>query len=169
MSTQRGAERPWGDPGTDRGAFESTPVAHRGRPRRRRTTKVDRGGRLRGSRGQPGTFWPDWESIWGVRSAWRIGRGGRGALLAKSNFFRFGGRLWIDFGSPRPAEGSQFGRSLMALGAPGASSRVRKGALGGPLGTPGALLTVHFGALRRRCPPPPTGPGTPQGAILDRF
>ena len=107
----------------------------------------------------------------GVRSVWRIGRGGSRSTFVEIHFFCLRERLGLDFAPPRPPFGGSltlFGRSLAppdrSLGAPVGS----KGAFCASLG---ATLDASGGALGRSGAPlgPPMAPWALRGPFWGRF
>ena len=111
----------------------------------------DQGSRSRSPRGRLERFWTDFGSIWsrfaGVRSVWRIGRGGSRSHFVEIDFFCFRERLGLDLAPPR----SPFGGSLTllerslgptdhSLGAPVGSKDAFCPSLGAALGASGGTL-----------------------------
>ena len=168
-------ERPWGDPGPTQGVLDSTRVVRRGRPRRLRVTKVDRGGRSRGPRGvreaDLARFSPIWGRFRGVRSVWRIGRAESRSTFVEFGFFRHCERLGLDFAPPRPPFGGSLALLGRSLGASGRSWGAPVGPKGAFWTSLGAALGASWGTLGRSGAPlgPPMALWALRGPFWGRF
>ena len=87
-------------------------------------------------------FVPIWGRFEGVRSVWRIGRGGSRSTFVEIDFFSPSERLGLDFAPPRPASRGILTLLGRSLGAPGRS-------LGSPVGPAGAFWDSSGAALAR--------------------
>ena len=148
-----GGRAPRATPAATRGVPDSTRVVRRGRPRRLRVTKVDRGGRSRGPRGvreaDLARFSPIWGRFRGVRSVWRIGRAESRSTFVEFGFFRLCERLGLDFAPPRPPFGGSLALLGRSSGAPGRSLGAPVGPEGAFWGSSGAALGASWGSLGR--------------------
>ena len=102
-------------------------------------------------------FVPIWGRFLGVRSVWRIGRGGSRSTFVEIRFFRLRERLGLDFAPPRPASGGSLTRVGRSLGAPGRSMSAPVGPKEAFRSSSGAVLGTSWGTLR--CSGAPFGPG----------
>ena len=147
---------PWGRPRRS----ESTEVARRGRLRHLRATKVDRGGRSRGSRDRLGTILGRFGVDLGEGEVPGTSAGpSRGALFANLTFFA----SEADLGSILPLPRSLWRALWPPLGALWAALVPLGTPLWAPKGALGAAWGSSWGAFLRSWATlgPPKAPGSP--------
>ena len=107
----------------------------------------------------------------GVRSVWRIGRGGSRSTFVEIHFFRLRERLGLDFAPPRPAFGGSLALLGCSSGAPGRSLGAPVGPEGAFWGSSGAALGASGGSLGRSGAPLglPMAPWALWGPFWGRF